>query len=464
MKITFHGAVRTVTGSMHLVETNGTRIIFDCGLFQGRRREARKINAKFPFDPASIDVMILSHAHIDHSGRLPMLVKEGFRGDIYATPATRDLCSVMLADSAYIQQKEAEYLSRKRRDYVEPLYDKEDVNHALQRFISIPKGREFRIRDGIKGRFYEAGHMLGSAGIVIEAQENGRAVRLGYSGDVGHVDDPLLNPLEGLPYLDALIMESTYGNVCHMPRETRTAQLLEIVRDTHARGGKVIIPAFSVGRTQVIVHNLHQLFDAGTLPAMPIYVDSPLAVNATEVFRLHLEELRPRLRAHLEEAGDDDPYGFRRLRYIRDVKDSIALNTKRESCVIISASGMCEHGRILHHLKNNITSDRNTVLIVGYQAEHTLGRRLLDGETEARILGRTYPVRAKVAVLNGFSAHADQTELIAFVRASNGHGELGQIYLVHGGETRGTALAKAIEREGLPPARLPMPGETVTVK
>ncbi len=461
MKISFHGGVREVTGSRHLVEANGSRILLECGLFQGRRSEAREKNAKLSFDPKSVDAVVLSHAHIDHSGNLPSLVKGGFNGNIYATPATRDLCAVMLADSAYIQSREAEFLSKKKRTFVEPLYDRDDVDRTLQQFVTVPKGRDFYLKHNVTGRFFEAGHMLGSAGIVLEAEEDGRKVRLGFSGDVGHVDHPLLKPLEPLPYIDALIIESTYGNVCHLPMGERSEQLLRVVKRTHKRRGKVIIPAFSVGRTQGIVFALHKLFDEGRLPKMPIYVDSPLSVNATEVFRMHLEELRPGARQHLEEG--EDPFGFGRLTYIRDVQESIALNKKRSPCIIISSSGMCEHGRILHHLKNSITRARNSVLIVGYQARHTLGRRLIEGEKRVRILGKSYQVKAEINVLNGFSAHADQPELMAFVRGCNGHGGLKKIFLVHGGETRATVLEEALAEEGLPEGYVPGVQETCEI-
>jgi metallo-beta-lactamase family protein len=388
-------------------------------------------------------------------------VRKGFTGNIYATPATRDLCAVMLADSAHIQQKEAEFLGRKSRSFVEPLYDRRDVDATMRQFVAVPKGRDFYLAKHVRARFHEAGHMLGSAGVVLDLEESGRKRRLGFSGDIGHVDHPLLQPLEPLPYIDALIMESTYGNVCHVPVKQRTAQLQEVVQETYRRGGKVVIPAFSVGRTQLIVYALHKLFNEGRLPAMPIYVDSPLSVNATEVFRLHVDELRPAVRAELERG--EDPYGFSRLTYVRDVEESIRLNSLTKPCIVISSSGMCEHGRILHHLKNTIDEDRNTILIVGYQAENTLGRRIIDGATEVRILGKSYPVRARIAVLNGFSAHADQPELLAYVRACNGHGGLGRVFLVHGGENRAGWLAKAMGEEGLPSAYIPEPGETVEV-
>jgi metallo-beta-lactamase family protein len=461
MILRFHGAAKTVTGSRHLIEANGSRILLDCGLYQGRRLEAYERNRTFPFDPAAIDVVVLSHAHIDHSGALPALVKAGFHGRIIATPATRALCAIMLPDSAHIQEKDVEFLRKKKHAALDPLYTQEDAAAALKLFVDVPKGQPFPVADGIVGTFHEAGHMLGSAGILLEIEERGRTTRLGYSGDVGHTGDPLMPPTRHLPDPDVLILESTYGYKVHPPPEDRKEKLLEIVQRTARRGGKLVVPAFSVGRTQTLVFTLNELVNEERLPAIPIYVDSPLSANATHVFRRHPEEIDPHVFRELEETFDTDPFGFYRLTYIRTVDESKALNEKPGPFAIISASGMCEAGRIVHHLHNTLGDPRNLVLIVGFQAPHTLGRRLVEGAEVVRVLGETIVRRAEVEVQNGFSAHGDREELARYARGGNANGRLKRIFLVHGEEMAFTALAETLRSDGFPSVHVPDPGEAV---
>ncbi|NOZ30050.1 MAG: MBL fold metallo-hydrolase [Chloroflexi bacterium] len=462
MRLTFLGAARTVTGSMHLLEVNGARILLDCGLFQGRRAETYERNLNFPFKPSEIDVLILSHAHIDHSGNIPNLVKQGFRGNIWTTPATRDLCAAMLQDSGHIQEKDVEYVNKRRARRglppVEPLYTREDATKALPYFISLSYNRPFLVAPGVQATFLDAGHILGSAMVLLEITENGKSRRLLFSGDVGRKGLDILRDPTPAPPADYIIMESTYGGRHHESRAEARATLRRVINDAFQRRGKVIIPAFAVGRTQEIVYELHQLTVEQKIPSLPIYVDSPLAVNVTEIFRLHPECYDEETRTFLTEYQRKDPFGFYRLRYIRDVEQSKALNFLRDSAVIISASGMCESGRILHHLKNNIESPNNTVLFVGFQAEHTLGRRLIDGWKKVRIFGEEYDVRARIERIDGYSAHADQDELIDWVRPALQQGSP-RIFLVHGELEAAQSLAYALHQEGAQEIEIPEKGE-----
>jgi len=449
VKLTFWGAARTVTGSMHLVEYEGGRVLLDCGLFQGPRAEAKRRNGEYPAHPASIDAVLLSHAHIDHSGLLPALHRDGFRGRVYATHATVDLCEAMLRDSAHIQEKDAEWVNRRDRrrgaDQVEPLYRMEDADAVLERFEPVDYGVPFSPLPGLEVEYRDAGHILGSATIGLTVREGVRTVRIGFTGDVGRAERPILRDPQPMADCDVLITESTYGGETHEPPDRAKERLAQIVGRTAARGGKVIIPAFAVGRTQEIVHRLDQLENEGRLPQIPVFVDSPLAVNVTDIFRRHPECYDADLRAYIEE--DPNPFGFRRLVYIRDVEDSKRLNGSRLPMVIISASGMAEAGRILHHLRNNVADDRNTVLIVGYCAEHTLGRRIIERQPEIRIFGEPHPLRAEVEVMNSYSAHADEPELVRFIGHLDAQ-RLQRIFLVHGDPDRQVALAGALEREG----------------
>jgi len=411
MKLTFWGAARTVTGSMHLVEADGFRLLLDCGLFQGRRSEAMQRNSQFPFPPAGIGAVVLSHAHIDHCGNLPNLVKQGFAGPIWCTPATRDLTAVMLADSAKIQEEDAAYLNRHRpkdEPPAEPLYRREDAHHAVARCRGVPYDEDVEIAPGVRLRFVDAGHLLGSAMVALTLRAGDREHTLTFTGDLGRRDLPILRDPAPVPPGELLISESTYGGRTHPPAEELAGSLADVVQRTFARGGKVLVPAFSLGRTQTVVYFLHQLMSSGRLPALPVFVDSPLAADATEVFRLHPECFDEATAKLLED--DPDLFGGRRIQYTRTVEESKRLNARSEPCVIIAASGMCEAGRIVHHLKHGIEDPRNTILIIGFQAPETLGRRLVERREEVRIHGQFWKLRAEVVVMNGFSSHADRND------------------------------------------------------
>lgn len=460
MTIQFLGAAQTVTGSMHLVSVNGSRILLDCGLFQGRRAEAFERNRSFPFDASTIDAVVLSHAHIDHAGNLPNLVKSGFRGPIYATPATRDLCQIMLYDSAYLQERDLAFLKKRKTigDLPpEPLYTSKDVDQTIDQFVGVPYRKYFDVAEGLRAKFFDAGHILGSASVFAEITEGGKKTHLGFTSDLGRNNLPILKDPEPMGDVDLLISESTYGGKIHEPVTEMNKSLLEVIRRTVDRGGKIIIPAFSVGRTQEVVYAVFELFNEGKLPSVPVYVDSPLAVNATEVFRLHPECFDEETLRYLHQ--DEDPFGFGRLKYIRSVDDSKKLNEKKEPCVIIAASGMCEGGRILHHLANNIGESRNTVLVVGFMAEHTLGRRLVERRPEVKIFGDVFKLNAEVAILNSFSAHAGQDELLQFIDRMDKK-KLKGIYLVHGEMSQAGQLAAKLKESGFPRVAIPARGET----
>jgi metallo-beta-lactamase family protein len=461
MKLTFWGAARTVTGSMHQVETAGRRLLLDCGLYQGRRQEAWARNSTFPFQPSGIDAVVLSHAHIDHSGNLPTLVSRGYSGPIYTTPATVDLCLAMLADSAYLQQKDAEFCNRRRdirrslgRDDREcvPLYTFEDAERTFQQFCAVPLGANREIAPGLQYRAFEAGHMLGSTSVVVESE----GIRLGFSGDVGRHGLPIIRDPAHLPPVDYLIMESTYGDRWHRRVEDASEKLAAVVNRTAGRGGKIVVPCFAVGRTQQLVLLLHQLMDAQRIPSIPIFVDSPLAVNATEVFRKHPECYDEEARKFLTDGHD--PLGFYRLTYVREAEESKKLNSLHGPFVVLAASGMCEAGRILHHLRNTIEDPRNTVLITGFQAENTLGRKILEERPEVPVFGEPMRLRAEVESLEELSGHADQRELIEWMRPIAAG--LKKVFLVHGEPKQGAALAKVIAKEFGVEAVQPSRGES----
>jgi metallo-beta-lactamase family protein len=461
----FWGAVESVTGSMHILEFEGHRVMLDCGLFQGRRQETRERNLHFPFEPRLIHSCLLSHAHIDHSGNLPNLVKSGFQGTIFATNATRDLAGAMLRDSAKIQEHDAEFLNRKQRfrgPQIEPLYTLEDAERTLYHFHGLPYERAFFVLRHLKCTFLDAGHSLGSAISCLEVGEGSSARRLIFTGDLGRRGMPILRDPQVPPGGDVLIMESTYGNRCHVPVSETPRRLLEAIRPTIARGGKVIVPAFSVGRTQELVYELRQLWNSGALPQVPVFVDSPLSVNVTEVFRQHPECFDRETRDLMirEGANGTDPFGFESLTYVRDVEKSKALNSITVPCIIISASGMCESGRILHHLRNSVEDERNLILITGYMAPNTLGRRLVEGAREVRILGEVQRLRAEVRTLNSLSAHADADDLFEFVRELNRRHPLGQVYLVHGDEEPRAALAERLRTDLGVEVTIPERGKT----
>ncbi len=457
MRITFFGAAQTVTGSMHLVECNGYRLLLDCGLYQGRRAEAYAINRDFPFDPRSIDAVLLSHAHIDHSGNLPTLVKRGFRGLIYATAATRDLCTIMLADSAHIQQSDAAFLSRHGKEAAEPLYDLTDVGKAMELFHTVPYRRRFIVLPGIEAAFYDAGHILGSAAIMLWLRDNGRTVRLLFTGDVGRSVPVLLRPPDTPPQPDYIICESTYGGKQHQPADTTMDVLRSLIETTVHQRGKLIIPAFSVGRTQAVVYFLNVLSNSNQLPTIPVVIDSPLSTSATHVYRMHPECFSDDVR--LAMLSDPDPFGFESLRYTRSADESKALNTKAGPMVIISASGMCESGRILHHLRNNIEDPATTVLLLGFMAQHTLGRRLADGAERVRILGDEFRVRCRIEVLHSLSAHADQEELVRYLEPL-GARRVQHVFLVHGEPTAQSLLTERLRSAGWQSVSNPSRGES----
>jgi metallo-beta-lactamase family protein len=454
MKLTFWGAVRTVTGSMHAVQANGKRYLLDCGLYQGRRKQAAELNDNFPFPPKTMDAVILSHAHIDHSGNLPTLAKKGFRGPIYASPPTSDLCDSMLRDSAYLQERDAVFLNKRRRrrkaleataddGEIQPLYTMEDADRALALFQSVPSYTPTKLDSVLSFESYNAGHMLGSTAILLHYHAKGKRIRIIFSGDVGRPGRAIIRDPDKLPKADYLIMESTYGDRLHKHVEAVSGKLADVINRTCARGGKIIVPAFAVGRTQQLVLLLHELSNQEKIPRIPIFVDSPLAVDVTKVFRKHAECFDAETRQYLLEG--EDPFGFRCLRYIRDVGESKALNDLHGPFVVISASGMCEAGRILHHLKNNIEDPRNTVLITGFQAESTLGRKIVNRLEEVPIFGEPMRLRAEVAKLNELSGHADQRELLEWLKPmARG---LKKIFLVHGEPTQSAALAKAIRQQ-----------------
>ena len=398
MQIQFIGAVKTVTGSMHIVEANGCRVLLECGLFQGRRQESYERNCKFPFDARSIAAMVLSHAHIDHSGNIPNLVRAGFAGSIYATAATADLCRYMLLDSAHIQEQDTAYVNKRRsrngQPPIEPLYTQADVVRALPAFHAIGYHRPVTIGPGITLQFYDAGHILGSALVVLDIEEEGRTRRLMFSGDLGRKELPILRDPEIVENVQYMMLESTYGNRRHESAEEARQTLRRVVNETYHQNGKLIIPAFAVGRTQDIVYDLHILMMQRKIPALPVFVDSPLATDVTEIYRRHAECYDEDTLALVQQTHKDDAFGFNKLTYIRQIEDSKELNFLREPAIIISASGMCEAGRILHHLKNNIEDPRNTILIAGWQAANTLGRRIVERQPQVQIFGEPYALRA----------------------------------------------------------------------
>lgn len=460
MRFTAHGAARNVTGSKHLLEVGESRVLLDCGLYQGRRAESERRNRNLPFEPSSIGAVILSHAHVDHCGSLPTLVKNGFEGSIYATHATVDLCGILLRDSAYVQRHDLEYLNKRRRRRgeipLEPVYDDDDVERTLERFVGVDYDSSVEVARGVRATYREAGHILGSALVEIDARERGRARRIVFTGDLGRKDMPILRDPYQVGAADVLVTESTYGARIHQPMDRVAGELASFVCAVARRRGKIVIPSFAVGRTQRVVYELHGLMRDGRIPEMPIYVDSPLAVRATEVFRNHPEcfdeEMNDLLRRN------DDPLGYSRVTYVADVAQSKKLNAARGPLIIISASGMCEAGRVLHHLKNTVTRRRNGVMIVGYQAEHTLGRRIAERQRTVRIFGDLYPLRARVAVFDEFSSHADRDALLGFAEGMR-HPPT-RTFVVHGSADAALAYARLLSERGFENVSAPLDGET----
>ena len=468
MELQFWGAAQTVTGSMHLLKANGYNILLDCGLYQGRRKEAFERNRNFPFDPTEIDVLIVSHAHTDHTGNIPTLVKNGYTGPIWTTPATRDLCALMLRDSGHIQESDVRYVNKRRRKQgkkpFEPLYTQLDAVEALTLFQSVAYNRPFTVAPGVQAQFREAGHVLGSASVTLDIDDEGVQKRLVFSGDIGRKHLPILRDPVPVENADYIIMESTYGQRYHRSPGEAIEALKEAVLGIQKTKGKIIVPAFAVGRTQEVVYALHELIDTDQISPIDVYVDSPLAVNATGIFRLHPEVYDQETKDFLTESDSEDPFGFEGVTYIRDVRDSKALNQTPGPAVIISASGMCEAGRILHHLKHNITDERSTILFVGYQGQHTLGRKILEGEPVVSIFGEPYTVKAKVMKINGYSAHADRNGLLNWLKAAQEQSDkLKKVFLVHGDVEASMALAEAAREQGAPEVHVPARGDAFAV-
>ena len=444
------------------MDVNGSKILFDCGLFQGRRKEAFKRNREFQFDPKQIYNIVLSHAHIDHSGNLPRLFASGFRGRVFATQATQDLCEWMLRDAAHIQEKDVEYVNRKRKKKgqtpFEPLYTKRDAEVALDHFDSVPYDHEVEVGKGVHVRFLDAGHILGSASCHAHVRDGQNERTVVFTGDVGRQNRPILrDPVPPLK-ADILICESTYGDRTHPPVADVRGRLREVVQKTYDRGGKLLIPAFSVGRTQRLVYDLHELFKERSLPRMPIFVDSPLSANVTRVFRAHPECYDGDAMKYLE--GQEDPFGFNLLTYVRALEASKALNELRIPCILIASSGMCEAGRVLHHLKHVAPDPKSSILVVGFMAEHTLGRRIADGAPTLKIYGDEYPLRAQIESIGGLSAHADRDELLAYLSKMEAPE---RTFLVHGEEIQSLAFAEHLRAKGFPRVDVPELGQSYRV-
>lgn len=422
------GAVEEVTGSNHVLTVGDQRIMVDFGLFQGRRAEAERKNRIKPYDMEGIQSLILTHAHCDHCGRLPVLPRYGFNGNIFCTPATRDIASLVMSDSAHIQMKDAEFLKKKDPSSTfEPLYNAQEVTQILSNFITVSYGRDFNVIDGVKARFYDAGHIVGAALTLLDLGENRKVC---FTGDLGRPGLPIIRDPEFLPGFDYLVCESTYGARLHQPIEDCCKEMEDVINRTAKRGGKVLIPAFAIERTQDLLYYLNILRSERRIPNIPIYVDSPMAFNVTSVYRVHQECYDSDLLENFINKNQN-PFGFNGLNFITDVSQSMELNERHEPCIIISSSGMCEAGRILHHLKNNIEDRRNTVMVVGFMAEHTLGRRIVERDKEVRIFGKMYKLNAEVATLNTFSAHADYSEILKWIRHHDLN-RLKKVFLVHG--------------------------------
>lgn len=471
MKIQFCGAAQTVTGSQHLIEVNGKKILLDCGMFQGKREESYKMNRHFLFEPKDLHCVILSHAHIDHAGNLPTLYVKGFRGNIYSTSATRDLCSVMLQDSAYIQERDIEFVNKRRAKKHEPLFNPlytiDDAREIVENMRAFPYNKKFFI-DGLDNKvsvtFIEAGHILGSSQVLLEIEENGKKITLGFTGDLGRYHLPILKDPDFLGNVDVLLTESTYGGRTHHNAELMESELESAIKEALEAGGKIIVPSFSVGRTQEVIYALTEMQNAGKIPVFPIFVDSPLTVNATDIFRMHPECFDKETADYL--ARGINVFGLDNVMYIKDVNESKKLNEFKGTCMIISASGMCEAGRILHHLANNIQNKNNMILIIGYMAENTLGKRIIEAKdapgTKVKIFGEEYSVKAKVRILNAFSAHADQNELLTYLNKFD-KSKLKKLFLVHGEPEQQTIFEQKLRENGFKNIFIPKRGDVFTI-
>ena len=462
MIVKFLGAAREVTGSKHLIITQkDKKILFDCGLYQGKGLETDSLNRDLGFDPLEIDHIILSHAHIDHSGLIPYIYKLGFRGSVICTDATRDLCAIMLADSGAIHESDTIKFNKKRAlqglPPVEPIYTQKDAVACMNLFIGVAYNRKFYIDDNIKVKFINSGHMLGSSVVMLEVTETDGKRTIAYTGDIGRKTNKILMPPNAFPQADYLITEATYGDRLHKDLDEAREDLLYAIRHTCLdKGGKLVIPSFSVGRTQEIVFTLNQLFNDGLLPRIDIFVDSPLSVNATEIFRMHPECFNEEIEQEME--SDPDPFGFDRLYYVRSVEDSKRINDRREPCVIISASGMMEAGRVKHHLANTISNERNSILAVGYCAPTTLGAKILRGDKEVSIHGNVYPVRAEIFRIDSYSGHADYKEMEEYISCQD-KGQLKKIFLVHGEFEAQEAYKGYLEKCGFDNIEIPEKGD-----
>lgn len=463
ISISFFGAAGTVTGSKHLIEVDGRRILLDCGMSQGEGPESDKRNRSFGFDPGDIDVLVLSHAHIDHSGLLPRLVSEGFRGTVWCTPATRDLSAIMLADSAHIQESDHEFDTKRARkqgrrpEWPEPLYTEEDVQPAMALFQTLPYNKKHVIAKGVELTFTDAGHILGSAAVHLAIDQPDGVKHISFTGDVGRYVDRLLPDPAPFPQCDVLICESTYGDRDHAPIEVAHDELLQHVhRVCVEQQGKLLIPAFSIGKTQEILYTLNELSNAGKLPRIPVFVDSPLSFNATNIYREHSKLLQEDVRAQLER--DPDLFGFPGVQWVHKAEQSKALNTRTEPCIIIAASGMMEAGRIRHHLRYNLHDEKNAVLVVGFCAPGSLGAKLVEGASEVRIFGDTIPVRAAILRMDFYSAHAGQTELMRYISCQD-PSKVQRTFLVHGIERGLTALKAKCEAAGFKNVVVPKRGD-----
>ncbi|MFN2399630.1 MAG: MBL fold metallo-hydrolase RNA specificity domain-containing protein [Gemmatimonadaceae bacterium] len=446
MEITFAGAAREVTGSCHLVHVNGHTVALDCGLFQGRRAETEQKNRELPLPMAELDAVVLSHAHIDHSGRLPFLAAQGYGKTIWATPATRDLTVIMLADAAHIQEKDAQFLSRRNRESVPPLYAMRDAARVAELMVAVPYRKTFDIVPGVRGMFFDAGHILGSASVVLDCTEGETTRRLVFSGDIGRSGLAIIRDPDPPDGGDALIIESTYGNRDHESVDGARAHLARVVNETAARGGRVLVPAFAIGRTQELVYDLHDLVRANQIPPLPIYIDSPLAIDATTVFEMHPDVLD---RSEDLVQTVQSLFRFPLVHYTRDVEASKALGRLNGPMIVIAASGMAESGRILHHLLHGASDPRNTILIVGFQAEHTLGRRIVERNKTIKVFGEIVELRARVEIVNGYSAHADRNELLEWAEAVRSRSRsLERIFLVHGEQEAQDCFARVLGEHG----------------
>ncbi len=466
MKIRFLGAAREVTGSKHLITIeNGKKILLDCGMFQGKGMETEGMNRNLGFDPKEIDHIILTHAHIDHSGLIPYLYKLGFRGSVVCTNATRDLCSIMLADSGHIHESDMKIFNKRRvakgLQPLEPIYTEKEARASMELFIGVAYNRKFNIDNTIRVKFTNTGHMLGSSVVSLEVVENGKTYKIGYTGDIGRPSSRILKSPEPFQHCDYLITESTYGNRLHPQMQEAEEELLRVVKRTCVeKQGKLIIPSFAIGRTQEVVYSLNKFFNSGELPKVTVFVDSPLAVNATEIFRMYTDNLNGDVQRVME--NDPDPFGFKSLRYITKAQDSKKLNKIQKPCIIISASGMMEAGRIKHHLANNISDPRNTILAVGYCAPSTLGARILSGEREVSIFGERHEVNADIERIEAFSGHGDYSEMIDYISCQD-KSRLKKVFLVHGDWEAQQFYSGELQKAGFTNIEIPEQGEEFTL-